>query len=158
MKTVPVRKIRKMLKLINVDKIISEIVEREDNPSNYVGKKKWFMSWREFIRRRRGLLLSLKNFISSRQVVIWPGSDIYEKTQAYISNNPGTSIKEAIEFGILLERERVRQIVKELQEKGERCMDQSNTDSDQGSYTFWDGFKNCAENIERSLDQDFDDE
>lgn len=147
MKTAPVKKIRKMLKLINVDKIISEIVKREDNPSNYVGRKKWFMSWREFIRRRRGLLLSLENFISSAGVVIWPGSDIYEKTTAYISNNPGTSIKEAIEFGISLERERVRKITKEFQDKGQRCMDQGGDE-----YMFWDGFKNCSENIERSLD------
>ena len=155
MKTAPVKEIRKMLKLINVDKVISEIVEREDNPSNYVGKKKWFISWREFLLRRRGVLMSLKNFVICNTLRI---DDMDEAIRVYLANNPYSTVEEAVQFGIALERERVRQIVKEFQKKGERCMDQSNSDSDQGSYTFWDGFKNCAENIERSLDQDSDDE
>jgi hypothetical protein len=44
-------------------------------------------------------------------------------------------------------------IVKEYMEKGERCMQQSYEDREQGEYTFWDGFHNCAENILRELEK-----
>lgn len=43
------------------------------------------------------------------------------------------------------------EIVKEYVKKGVRCMDQSADADDQGGYTFWDGFHNCAENILREL-------
>ena len=84
--------------------------------------------------------MSLKNFVICNTLRI---DDMDEAIRVYLANNPYSTVEEAVQFGIALERERVRQ---------------SNSDSDQGSYTFWDGFKNCAENIERSLDQDSDDE
>lgn len=43
------------------------------------------------------------------------------------------------------------EIVKEYVKKGVRCMDQSSDADDQGGYTFWDGFHNCAENLLREL-------
>lgn len=144
-----------MLRFISSKKILDEIAKRKEDKPEYVGKKKWFMRWREFLLRRRGVLMSLENFVINNTFGI---DDTDEAVQVYLSNNPYSTIEEAVKFGVSLERERVRQIVKEFQKKGERCMDQSNSDSDQGSYTFWDGFENCAENIERSLDQDFDDE
>ena len=42
-------------------------------------------------------------------------------------------------------------IVQQFADKGDRCMDQSATDDDQGGYTFWDGFHDCAINILREL-------
>jgi hypothetical protein len=44
-------------------------------------------------------------------------------------------------------------IVNEYMEKGERCMQQAGENGEQGVYTFWDGFHNCAENILRELEK-----
>ena len=38
-------------------------------------------------------------------------------------------------------------IIQEYIDKGERCMEQSDEQKDDKTYTFWDGFHNCAENI-----------
>lgn len=38
-------------------------------------------------------------------------------------------------------------IIQEYIDKGERCMEQSGEQKDDKTYTFWDGFHNCAENI-----------
>ena len=43
----------------------------------------------------------------------------------------------------------IAKVVEQYVEKGDRCMDES--ENDQGAYTFWDGFHNCAENIQREL-------
>ena len=45
--------------------------------------------------------------------------------------------------------EELIKIVEQYVEKGQRCMDMSK--NEQGAYTFWDGFHNCAENILREL-------
>lgn len=52
---------------------------------------------------------------------------------------------------VLVNKGIIMNIIQEYINKGERCMNQSNDDNDQGSYTFWDGFHNCAENILREI-------
>lgn len=52
---------------------------------------------------------------------------------------------------ILVNKGIIMNIIQEYIDKGERCMNQSNDDNDQASYTFWDGFHNCAENILREI-------
>lgn len=48
-------------------------------------------------------------------------------------------------------KEKVISIIKEYVAKGERCMEQSNDNNEQGIYNFWDGFHNCAENILKEI-------
>lgn len=47
---------------------------------------------------------------------------------------------------------RLSKIVRFYFDHGDKCMEQSNADGDQGGYTFWDGFNNCAECILRDLE------
>ena len=51
-----------------------------------------------------------------------------------------------------LGRTQIKEAVQESIDKGERCMDQS--EGDQGSYSWWDGFHNCAQGIMRELEED----
>lgn len=62
-------------------------------------------------------------------------------------------IGEAIDVAIesLQDKQDIAEIVQQYIDKGDRCMDQSATDDDQGGYTFWDGFHNCAVNIMQEL-------
>lgn len=48
----------------------------------------------------------------------------------------------------------IKEIVKQYIEKGIRCREQSAENDEQGEYTFWDGFTNCAESILRELETD----
>lgn len=48
-------------------------------------------------------------------------------------------------------KEKVINIIKEYINKGERCMEQSGEQKDDKTYTFWDGFHNCAESILREI-------
>ena len=50
----------------------------------------------------------------------------------------------------ILKKEVIR-IIKEYIDKGERCMEQSGEQKDDKTYTFWDGFHNCAEGILREI-------
>lgn len=50
------------------------------------------------------------------------------------------------------QKERLAKIVKYYFDHGDKCMEQSNDAKDQGGYTFWDGFNNCAECILRDLE------
>jgi len=61
-------------------------------------------------------------------------------------------IKEGIRTGIEKERERIQCIIRDYIQKGAKCMEQSNEQGEQGTYTFWDGFHNCAENLLRDLE------
>ena len=47
----------------------------------------------------------------------------------------------------------IKEIVQQYIDKGNRCKDQSADANEQGSFTFWDGFTNCAENIMRELEE-----
>lgn len=42
-------------------------------------------------------------------------------------------------------------IIKRYINKGKRCMKQSAKQKDIETYTFWDGFHNCAENILKEI-------
>lgn len=46
-----------------------------------------------------------------------------------------------------ISKKEVIRIIKEHIDKGEKCMEQSNSDDEQDIYKFWDGYHNCAENI-----------
>lgn len=46
----------------------------------------------------------------------------------------------------------IKEIVKQYIEKGIRCRDESAENNEQGAFTFWDGFTNCAQNILRELE------
>ena len=43
--------------------------------------------------------------------------------------------------------------IKEFVEKGKRCEQQAVEDNDQENYVFWGGFRNCAENILREVEE-----
>lgn len=45
------------------------------------------------------------------------------------------------------------QTIKEFIEKGKRCEQQAVEDNDQENYIFWGGFRNCAENILREVEE-----
>ena len=47
--------------------------------------------------------------------------------------------------------------IKEFVEKGKRCEQQAVEDNDQENYVFWGGFRNCAENILREVEENEDD-
>lgn len=49
-------------------------------------------------------------------------------------------------------KEEIIRIVNEYVDKGEKCMEQSGEQKDDKTYTFWDGFHNCAENILREIE------
>lgn len=50
-------------KVIDAGNLLDEIQRRIDNEDEYVGKKKPFMKWKEFLRRRKGALLSINDYI-----------------------------------------------------------------------------------------------
>ena len=60
--------------------------------------------------------------------------------------------RKLVEVGYQLAVRDFRKLVGKFSEKGLRCMNQSADDNDQSCYTFWDGFHNCAENIQRELE------
>lgn len=45
----------------------------------------------------------------------------------------------------------IETVVRQYEKKGSRMMDESGEAGEQGGYTFWDGFHNCASNILREL-------
>ena len=48
--------------------------------------------------------------------------------------------------------------IKEFVEKGKRCEQQAVEDNDQENYVFWGGFRNCAENILREVEEPTEDD
>ena len=43
-------------------------------------------------------------------------------------------------------------IIKEYEAKGDRCMEQSAENNEQGNYNYWDGFRDCALAILREIE------
>jgi len=50
-----------------------------------------------------------------------------------------------------MSKELAKLITDQFIEKGKRCEQQAVEDNDQENHIFWDGFRNCAENILRSV-------
>ena len=50
--------------------------------------------------------------------------------------------------------EYIREILKKYQKSSAKCMQQSANANEQGEYTYWDGFNDCAVAILRELEND----
>ena len=60
-------------------------------------------------------------------------------------------LREAFQIGYERALSDIETVVRQYEKKGSRMMDESGEAGEQGGYTFWDGFHNCACNISREL-------